>query len=98
MVSNTSGGRIVRLTPSSESLAQAVPLAILTNSLVASKASSSAMLMLSSSIVEAICNSAARQAQMIDELLDVSRIVAGRAAFDLQGLDLRGDLGTGLRC
>lgn len=39
--------------------------------------------------VEAICNNARRQAQMIDELLDVSRIVAGRATLDLQSLDLR---------
>jgi CheY-like chemotaxis protein len=38
--------------------------------------------------VEAIWSNARRQAQLIDELLDVSRIVAGRAVLDLQELDL----------
>jgi signal transduction histidine kinase/CheY-like chemotaxis protein len=39
--------------------------------------------------IEGICNNAARQAHLIDELLDVSRIAAGRAPLDLQLLDLR---------
>jgi signal transduction histidine kinase len=39
--------------------------------------------------IEAICNNATRQARLIDELLDVSQIVAGRASLDLEELDLR---------
>ena len=39
--------------------------------------------------IEAICNNATRQAQLIDELLDVSRIAGGRAPLDLRPLDLR---------
>ena len=38
--------------------------------------------------VEAIFNNATRQARLIEELLDVSRIVAGRASLDLQEVDL----------
>ena len=38
--------------------------------------------------VEAIFNNATRQAHLIEELLDVSRIVAGRASLDLQEFDL----------
>jgi K+-sensing histidine kinase KdpD len=38
--------------------------------------------------VEAILNNATRQAQLVDELLDVSRIVGGRTVLDLQALDL----------
>ena len=38
--------------------------------------------------IEAIYNNATRQAQLIDELLDISRIVGGRAAFDFEELDL----------
>jgi signal transduction histidine kinase/CheY-like chemotaxis protein len=38
--------------------------------------------------IEAIYNNATRQAHMIDELLDVSRIVAGRAVLDVQDVDL----------
>jgi signal transduction histidine kinase/ActR/RegA family two-component response regulator len=38
--------------------------------------------------VQAIHDNASRQARLIDELLDVSRISAGRAALDLQKLDL----------
>jgi signal transduction histidine kinase/AmiR/NasT family two-component response regulator len=38
--------------------------------------------------VEAIFNNATRQSQMIEELLDISRIVGGRVEFDLQQLDL----------
>lgn len=38
--------------------------------------------------VESIYNNAERQAHLIDELLDVSRIVAGRAPLDLQDVDL----------
>jgi len=38
--------------------------------------------------VEAIYTNATRQTQMIDELLDISRIVAGRAVLDLHELDL----------
>jgi signal transduction histidine kinase/FixJ family two-component response regulator len=38
--------------------------------------------------IEAIFNNATRQTHLIDELLDVSRIVAGRASLDLQELDL----------
>jgi signal transduction histidine kinase/CheY-like chemotaxis protein len=38
--------------------------------------------------LEAIFNNATRQGRLIEELLDVSRIVAGRAALDLQEVDL----------
>jgi signal transduction histidine kinase/CheY-like chemotaxis protein len=38
--------------------------------------------------VEAIFNNATRQGRLIEELLDVSRIVAGRASVDLQDVDL----------
>ncbi len=38
--------------------------------------------------IQAIHDNAARQAQLVDELLDVSRISAGRASLDLQRLDL----------
>ena len=38
--------------------------------------------------IEAIHRNATRQARLIDELLDVSRIVAGRAPLDLQEIDL----------
>ena len=38
--------------------------------------------------LEAIFNNATRQAHLIEELLDVSRIVAGRASIDLQEFDL----------
>jgi signal transduction histidine kinase len=38
--------------------------------------------------IEAIHRNATRQAHLIDELLDVSRIVAGRAPLDLQDVDL----------
>jgi signal transduction histidine kinase/CheY-like chemotaxis protein len=38
--------------------------------------------------IEAIYNNATRQARLIDELLDVSRIIAGRAPLDLQEVDL----------
>ena len=38
--------------------------------------------------LEAIFNNATRQAHLIEELLDVSRIVAGRASLDLQEFDL----------
>ena len=38
--------------------------------------------------VEAIHSNATRQAHLIEELLDVSRIVAGRAPLDLQEIDL----------
>jgi signal transduction histidine kinase/CheY-like chemotaxis protein len=38
--------------------------------------------------VEAIFNSATRQGRLIEELLDVSRIVAGRASFEMQDVDL----------
>jgi signal transduction histidine kinase/CheY-like chemotaxis protein len=38
--------------------------------------------------VEAIFKNATRQAQMIEELLDISRIVGGRVEFDPQQLDL----------
>jgi len=38
--------------------------------------------------IEAIHRNATRQARLIDELLDVSRIVAGRAPLDLQEVDL----------
>jgi signal transduction histidine kinase len=42
----------------------------------------------SSRAIEAIYSNATRQAHLIDELLDVSRIVAGRAPLDLQDVDL----------
>jgi signal transduction histidine kinase/ActR/RegA family two-component response regulator len=38
--------------------------------------------------IEAIFTNATRQGRLIEELLDVSRIVAGRASFDLQNVDL----------
>jgi len=38
--------------------------------------------------VEAIYSNATRQVRLIDELLDVSRIIAGRAPLDLQEMDL----------
>ena len=38
--------------------------------------------------LDAIFNNATRQAHLIEELLDVSRIVAGRASLDLQEFDL----------
>jgi signal transduction histidine kinase len=38
--------------------------------------------------IEAIFNNATRQGRLIEELLDVSRIVAGRATFDPQNVDL----------
>src|SRR6185503_7946993 len=38
--------------------------------------------------VDAIFNSATRQGRLIEELLDVSRIVAGRASFEVQDVDL----------
>ena len=41
-----------------------------------------------SGAIEAIHRNATRQAHLIDELLDVSRIVAGRAPLDLQDVDL----------
>jgi len=41
-----------------------------------------------SGAIEAIHRNATRQARLIDELLDVSRIVAGRAPLDLQEVDL----------
>jgi CheY-like chemotaxis protein/nitrogen-specific signal transduction histidine kinase len=40
---------------------------------------------------DAIVNNATRQARLIDDLLDVSRIIAGRVSLDLQELEL-GDL------
>ena len=43
--------------------------------------------------VEAIFNNATRQARLIEELLDVSRIVAGRASVDLQTVDLGENIG-----
>ena len=42
--------------------------------------------------VDAICNNATRQAQLIDELLDVSRLVGGRTVFELRDIDLRDTL------
>jgi signal transduction histidine kinase len=39
--------------------------------------------------VEAICSNAERQARLIDELLDVSRLVGGRTVLDLREVDLR---------
>jgi K+-sensing histidine kinase KdpD/ActR/RegA family two-component response regulator len=38
--------------------------------------------------IEAIFNNATRQGRLIEELLDVSRIVAGRASLDLHDVDL----------
>jgi signal transduction histidine kinase/ActR/RegA family two-component response regulator len=38
--------------------------------------------------LDAIFNNATRQGRLIEELLDVSRIVAGRASVDLQSIDL----------
>ena len=43
--------------------------------------------------IEAIFNNATRQARLIEELLDVSRIVAGRASFDLRNVDLSENIG-----
>jgi signal transduction histidine kinase/CheY-like chemotaxis protein len=43
--------------------------------------------------IEAIFNNATRQARLIEELLDVSRIVAGRASFDRQTVDLGENIG-----
>src|SRR5262249_44219857 len=37
--------------------------------------------------LDAIFNSATRQARLIEDLLDVSRIIAGRASIDLQEFD-----------
>jgi len=42
--------------------------------------------------IEAIYNNATRQARLIDELLDVSRIIAGRTSLDLQDVDLTANL------
>ncbi len=42
--------------------------------------------------IEAIVTNATRQAQLIDELLDVSRLVGGRAVFELREVDLRDTL------
>jgi signal transduction histidine kinase/CheY-like chemotaxis protein len=42
--------------------------------------------------IEAIFNNAERQARLIDELLDVSRIVGGRAVLELRDIDLRDSL------
>ena len=42
--------------------------------------------------VDAICSNASRQADLIDELLDVSRLVGGRAEFELRDIDLRDTL------
>jgi signal transduction histidine kinase len=51
-----------------------------------------------SGAIEAIHRNATRQAHLIDELLDVSRIVAGRAPLDLQdvelGVNVRGAIET----
>ncbi|HEY1302704.1 MAG TPA: HAMP domain-containing sensor histidine kinase, partial [Vicinamibacterales bacterium] len=41
---------------------------------------------------EAIFNNATRQGRLIEELLDVSRIVAGRASIDLQEIDIAENL------
>src|SRR5439155_5829488 len=38
--------------------------------------------------IEAIFNNATRQAQLIEELLDISRIVGGRVVFEPRPLDL----------
>jgi signal transduction histidine kinase/ActR/RegA family two-component response regulator len=38
--------------------------------------------------IQAIHDNATRQAQLVDELLDVSRIAGGRAALDIQRMDL----------
>jgi len=42
--------------------------------------------------IQAIHDNATRQAQLVDELLDVSRIASGRAALELQEIDLRGPI------
>jgi signal transduction histidine kinase/ActR/RegA family two-component response regulator len=42
--------------------------------------------------MQAICDNAARQARLIDELLDISRIIAGRVSLDLREVDLRATL------
>jgi signal transduction histidine kinase/ActR/RegA family two-component response regulator len=42
--------------------------------------------------LQSIHDNATRQAKLIDELLDLSRIAAGRAAFDLQEVELRDTL------
>jgi signal transduction histidine kinase len=42
--------------------------------------------------VDAIFSNASRQADLIDELLDVSRLVGGRAVFELRDIDLRDTL------
>ena len=39
--------------------------------------------------MQAICDNAARQARLVDELLDVSRIIAGRVTLDRREVDLR---------
>jgi signal transduction histidine kinase/ActR/RegA family two-component response regulator len=38
--------------------------------------------------MQAICDNAARQAQLVDELLDVSRIISGRVPLDMRQTDL----------
>jgi signal transduction histidine kinase/ActR/RegA family two-component response regulator/PAS domain-containing protein len=43
--------------------------------------------------IEAIFNNATRQSRLIEELLDVSKIVAGRASFDLQTVNLGENIG-----
>jgi K+-sensing histidine kinase KdpD/ActR/RegA family two-component response regulator len=43
--------------------------------------------------IESIYTNATRQAHLIDELLDVSRIAAGRASLDLQQIDLGENVG-----
>jgi signal transduction histidine kinase len=42
--------------------------------------------------IDAILSNATRQAQLIDELLDVSRLVGGRTVFDFDEIDLRDTL------
>jgi signal transduction histidine kinase/CheY-like chemotaxis protein len=42
--------------------------------------------------LQSIHDNATRQAKLVDELLDLSRIAAGRASFDLQEVDLRDTL------
>jgi signal transduction histidine kinase/ActR/RegA family two-component response regulator len=44
--------------------------------------------------IEAIFNNATRQVHLIDELLDVSRIVAGRASMDVRVVDLTERVGA----
>jgi signal transduction histidine kinase/ActR/RegA family two-component response regulator len=44
--------------------------------------------------IEAIFNNATRQVHLIDELLDVSRIVAGRASMDVRVVDLAERVGA----